>query len=111
MGANNPLVSGTVSGGSPLKEISDAAYTVLDSDSGCALRFTNDSAIALTVNADVALLGFNFVVVQAGIGQITFGGTATLRNHDDHTKTAGQDATVGFICDAVGELVFSGRTA
>lgn len=99
------------SGRIPIKVISGSAYTVSDSDSGCALRFTNDSAVALTINTDVALPGFNFIVVQAGIGQVTFGGPAAQRNYDAHTKTAGQDAVVGFLCDESGAFVFSGKTS
>lgn len=101
----SPPISSTV------KEISETEYTVAAEDLKHALRFTSDSAVALTVNDDVALAGFNFVIVQAGLGQITWGGTASLRNYDDHTQTAGQDATVGFLCDTTGSFVVSGRTS
>lgn len=94
-----------------IKIISATTYTILNEDSGYALRFTSDSAIALTVNDDVALAGFNFVIVQAGLGKVTWGGTASLRNYDDHTQTAGQDAVVGFLCDTTGSFVVSGRTS
>lgn len=96
---------------SRIKEIGDAEYTVVAEDFELPLRFTSDSAIALTVNDDVALAGFNFVIVQAGLGKVTWGGTASFRNYDDHTQTAGQDAVVGFLCDTTGSFVVSGRTS
>jgi len=94
-----------------VKEIDGTSYTVAADDCGSVLRFTSNADVALDIDADIALKGFYFVVVQAGEGQVTFGGDATLRNFDDHTKTAGQDATVGFLCDALGEFVFSGKTS
>ena len=96
-----------------VKEIDGTSYAVEDADYGKVLRFTSDADVSLTIGLDLAIAspGFNFVVVQAGEGQLTFGGDATLRNFDDHTKTAGQDATVGFLCDALGEFVFSGKTS
>lgn len=94
-----------------VKEIDDTSYAVTADDRGSVLRFTSNADVALDVDADIALLGFHFIVVQAGEGQITFGGDATLRNFDEHTKTAGQYAAVGFLCDTAGEFNFSGKTA
>lgn len=93
------------------REISGTSYTVVAADCGAVLRFTNAAAITLTINSDVALAGFNFAVIQAGAGQVTFAGTSTRRNYDGHTKTAGQYASVGFVCDTAGEFNFSGKTA
>jgi len=93
-----------------IKTISGTTYTVLAEDAGCILRFTNAADIALTINTDVAVAGFNFIVLQTDAGQVTFGGTASRDNFDSHTKTAGQYATVGFFCDVTGNFVFSGKT-
>jgi len=93
------------------REITGTSYTVVAADCGAVLRFTNAAGITLTINSDVALAGFNFAVIQAGAGQVTFAGTSTRRNYDGHTKTAGQYAVVGFVCDTAGEFNFSGKTA
>ena len=94
-----------------IKTISATTYTVLESDSAYVLRFTNAGAVILTINTGIAVAGFNFIVLQAAAGQVAFNGTAALNNYDGHTQTAGQYATVGFICDTTGAFVFSGKTA
>lgn len=70
-------------------------YTLVAADSGKVVECTNASAITLTLPADAAV-GFCCTVVQGGAGQITLSpaGSATLRNRQSHTKTAGQWAGV-----------------
>lgn len=91
---------------------SGTSYTLQASDVGKVIRFTNAGAIAFSLNTPEATAGMNFIVEQAvGAGQVTFGGTATLQNYDNHTKTAGQKASVSFFCSVAGTFNFSGRTA
>jgi len=87
-----------------------ASHTLLEIDNNTVLRMNSASAMTLTINTALAVKGFSFIVIQGGAGQITFNGTATLRNYDAHTKTAGQYAAVGFVCDKTGEFNFSGKT-
>lgn len=93
-----------------VKTITGTSYTLLDEDNGAILYFTNASPIAFTIPLAVAAEGFNFIAIQGDDGQITFGGTAALKNYDSHTKTAGLNASVGFICVVAGEFIFSGKT-
>jgi len=90
-------------------------YTVQASDAGKVLRFTNTTAVDLTV-PDSLPLGFTFSVVQANTGDVNFvgdgtGGNALLNNTSNHTKTGGQYSLVTFISDVAGEFVFQGHTA
>lgn len=70
-------------------------YTLVAADTGKVVECTNASAITLTLPADAAV-GFCCTVVQGGAGQITLtpAGSATRRNRQSHTKTAGQWAGV-----------------
>jgi len=70
-------------------------YTLLAADTGKVVELTNSAAITLTLPADAAV-GFCCTVVQGEAGQITLtpAGSATLRNRQSHTKTAGQWAGV-----------------
>lgn len=101
--ANSSIVS--------VKDIPETTYTLLDSDIGSMLRFTNGGAITLTINIEQITDGMNFSIEQAGAGQVSFDGTATLRNADSHTKTFGQFARVDFIQSGNNAMTFSGRTA
>ena len=84
-------------------------YTVVAADNGRIIRCTNAAAITLTINTDVELDGFNFMVEQSGAGAITFAGTSTRNNIDAHTKTRGLYAAVSFWSDGV-TFTFSGAT-
>lgn len=94
-----------------IREIEGTSYTVVAGDCGSVLRFTSASPITLTINSGIAFKGMNFIVIQAGAGQVTFAGTSTRRNINSHTKTQAQYASVGFICDTAGEFNFAGATA
>lgn len=96
---------------------SGTTYTLVSGDSGKIIRFTNASAITLTLPNSLAV-GFNCTVIQAGAGQITFSpaGGANRRNRQSHTKAAGQWAVCNLqvITNSGGntaEYVLSGDTA
>ena len=56
-------------------------YTVLSGDVGKLITLTNASAIALTVNTGLGLsAGQRIDLFQNGAGQVTVGGTATIRS-------------------------------
>jgi len=86
-------------------------YTLTDADNGTIIRFTNAAAIALTANTAQAVVGFNCIIENAGAGQITPSGTATIVNADGHTKTFGQSAICGLSCSVAGTFNFYGKTA
>jgi len=83
-------------------------YTLTDADNGTIIRFTSGSAIALTTNTAQAFVGFNCIIEQAGAGQITVSGTATLSNLYACTKTIGQKAVAYLRCSVAGTLSFGG---
>jgi hypothetical protein len=66
-------------------------YTIVASDTGRHVTFTNAAAITVTVPNTLAA-GFQMSWEQGGAGQITFSGGATINNRQSHTKSAGQHA-------------------
>lgn len=66
-------------------------YTIVASDTGRHITFTNASAITVTV-PNTLLEGFQCTWEQGGAGQVTFSGGATVNNRSSHTKSAGQHA-------------------
>lgn len=96
---------------------SGTTYTLDGSELRKTLMFTNAGAITLTLPNSL-YTSFNFRVIQAGTGQITFtpASGAFRRNRQSHTKTAGQYAVcdVQIIANAGGsaaEYLLSGDTA
>lgn len=66
-------------------------YTLVATDNGKIVEFTNGSAVALTLENSLAI-GFNCLVCQAGAGQVTLTpeAGATLRQASSLTKTRTQ---------------------
>lgn len=86
-------------------------YTLVPDDNGKLLKFTNGSAITVTVPAGLGA-GFNCVCVQGGAGQVTFvASVATLTNRQSQLKIAGIWGVVGLFAPAADALVLSGDTA
>jgi len=113
------VASGTVDlGGNKLEDfdasINDqtgTAYTLLAGDNGKVIKFTNGSAITLTLPSGLGL-GFNCSVIQYGAGQITFTASgSTLYNRQSHTKTAAQYAVTGLVSCVADVFVLAGDTA
>jgi hypothetical protein len=97
--------------GSSLYNVRDATtlvtantYTALDTDSGRIIQLNDPTGVALSL-ASTLPVGWRVRFVQYGAGQVTFGGTATLHNRPNRTKTYGQWAVV----DA--EVIENGGTA
>ena len=86
-------------------------YTLLASDLGKIVKFTNGSAITVTLPNNLGL-GFTCTVIQYGAGQITFStSSSTLYNRQSHTKTAGQYGVVSLISCVADVFVLAGDTA
>ena len=85
--------------------------TLADEDHGKVLRFTNGSSVSVSV-PNTLRPDFACTVVQFGAGQITFtGSSASIRNRQSHTKTAGQYAAVSLAKVASGDFVLMGDTS
>ena len=113
------VASGTVDlGGNKLEDFdasineqTGTAYTLLAGDNGKVIKFTNGSAITLTLPSGLGL-GFNCSVIQYGAGQITFTASgSTLYNRQSHTKTAAQYAVTGLVSCVADVFVLAGDTA
>lgn len=90
-----------------INEQSGVSYTVVASDLGKVIRFTNASPITLTINSGFTN-GFNFLVEQAGAGIVSWAGTATLNSLGAQTGTGGQYAVVSFIATATDNFTVTG---
>jgi len=113
------VASGTVDlGGNKLEDFdasineqTGTAYTLLAGDNGKVIKFTNGSAITLTLPSGLGL-GFNCSIIQYGAGQITFTASgSTLYNRQSHTKTAAQYAVTGLVSCVADVFVLAGDTA
>jgi len=73
-------------------------YTLAATDTGTVLRFTNGSAITVTLPASLGV-GFECVIVQAGAGQITLSAAsgASIRNRSSFTKTVAQYSPISLV--------------
>ena len=94
-----------------INEQTGTTYTLVAGDNGKVIKFTNGSAITVTLPSGLGL-GFNCSVIQYGAGQITFTASgSTLYNQSSHTKTAGQYAVTGLISCVADVFVLAGDTA
>jgi len=94
-----------------INEQTGTTYTLVAGDNGKVIKFTNGSAITVTLPSGLGL-GFNCSVIQYGAGQITFStSSSTLYNRQSHTKTAGQYAVTGLISCVADVFVLAGDTA
>ena len=91
-----------------INEQTGTTYTLVAGDNGKVIKFTNGSAITLTLPSGLGE-GFNCTVIQYGAGQITFSGV--FYNQSSHTKTAGQYAVTGLISCVADSFVLAGDTA
>jgi len=74
------------------------SYTLTASDNGKVVALYNASAITLYVPDDLPV-GFNCLIMQTGVGKITFTGTGstTLSNRYSFTRTSGRYAIATII--------------
>jgi hypothetical protein len=91
-----------VSGGRlTIKSIGGTTYTLLASDAGKLLIFTNASAITVTVPPDVMTQGDVVCIRQGAAGQVTLsaGSGVTFASTDDLLATRKQAAQIAVIAD------------
>jgi len=107
---NVTSTSGSISGfDASLNNQTGTSYTLTSADNGKVVTLNNASAITLTINTGLGD-GFNCLIVQKGIGQITIAGTATRINRQNHTKTAGQYAVVSIVNIGSDNVIVAGDT-
>ena len=101
---------GSISGfDAALNNQTGTTYTLTSSDNGKVVTLNNAAAITLTINIGLGD-GFNCLIVQKGVGQITIAGTATRINRQNHTKTAGQYAVVSIVNIGSDTIIVAGDT-
>lgn len=118
-GTTNGLVGITKTNRSDLTLIADSttARTLLLSDSGKYLRFTNAAAVTVTVPADSSvpfLVGSQVHIRQAGLGAVSFsaaGGVTINAPASGSLDLAGQGAAVTLIKVAANEWDLMGQVA
>ncbi|MEI9966591.1 MAG: hypothetical protein WDN67_03050 [Candidatus Moraniibacteriota bacterium] len=78
-----------------VKTVSATTYTLLTTDTGLVLEFTNASGCTVTLPNNFSI-GFNCAIAQCAAGQVTLSAAsgATLRQADSYTKTAKQWAEI-----------------
>jgi hypothetical protein len=91
---------------------SGTTYTLLSSDNGAVIQFTNANPITVTIASG---LGANFycTLIQWGAGQITVSpDTGVTRNSEDSQyKTAGQYAGIDLFAVSADTFWMGGSTA
>jgi hypothetical protein len=91
-----------ISGGRlTIKTIGGTSYTLLASDAGKLLIFTNASAITVTVPPDVLAQGDVVCIRQGAAGQVTLtaGAGVTFASSDNLLSTRTQSAQIALIAD------------
>jgi len=107
---NVTSTTGSISGfDAALNNQTGTTYTLTSADNGKVVTLNNASAITLTINTGLGD-GFNCLIVQKGVGQITIAGTATRINRQSHTKTAGQYAVVSIVNIGSDNVIIAGDT-
>ena len=107
---NVTSTTGSISGfDAALNNQTGTTYTLTSSDNGKVVTLNNAAAITLTINIGLGD-GFNCLIVQKGVGQITIAGTATRINRQNHTKTAGQYAVVSIVNIGSDTIIVAGDT-
>ena len=86
-------------------------HSLTASENGKIIVFTSDSDIVLTVPTSLAI-GFNCLIVQEGEGAVTITASGTtVRNRNNHVKTAGQYAVMSLFSYATNVFISSGDGA
>ena len=96
-----------VSGGRlTIKTIGGTSYTLLATDAGKLLVFTNSSAITVTVPPDVLTQGDVVCIRQGAAGQVTLtaGAGVTFASSDNLLSTRTQSAQIALIADGANQF-------
>lgn len=85
-------------------------YTLVSTDNGKVVTFSNASAITVTVPTGLGA-GFNATLVQLGAGQVTVSpSSTTILNRQSHTRLAGQYAAATLLSHVANTFVLAGDT-
>ncbi len=96
--------------GVPPKTVSDTSDTLATEDMNKFIKYTNGSAVTVTLNSGVGKSGNWLLIQQAGAGQVTVSGTATLESAVG-TKTRTQHSVIGLLCTSANTWTVYGDTA
>lgn len=93
---------------------SGTTYTLTAADCGTMVRFTNASAVTVTIPQGLAV-GCNIAIEQAGAGQVAVNGSAvtpaTLHSAHSYTKTSAQWAIIGISIESTNVAILTGDGA
>lgn len=93
-----------------VRVVSGITDTILASDFGNAISYTNGSAIAVSVPSLGA--GFTCLLLQIGAGAFTVTGDGvTVENRQSQLASAGQNAQCSLFFDTATHAIFGGDTA
>lgn len=110
-GTGSTGASGDWSTAQTIKDVTGTTYTIIASDVGKMLRFTNASAITVTVPTGLGLSsGQRIDLLQYGTGQPTFSGSATIR-YTNSLKLRATYSAGTLVCLGGNEFVLTGDLA
>lgn len=93
---------------------SGTTYTLAQTDCGTTVRFTNSSAVTVTIPQGLTI-GCNITIVQQNTGAVSVNGSAvtpaTLQSRQSFTKTAGRWAVIGLLIESSNVAILTGDGA
>lgn len=93
--------------GMPVITESTTGRTIASTDANKYIRCTSATAVTITLNTGVGQIGNEIVIEQAGAGQVTVAGTATV-NAANGKKTANQYSVIFLKCVAANTWTLGG---
>ena len=96
------------------KTVATSTYTLLPTDSGKVINFTNAGGVSITVSnafPNNLPVGFTVTLVQQGAGPISFATVGTtINNRQGHFTSAGQYAILSLFSTSLNTFVLGGDT-
>lgn len=96
------------------KTVAASSYTLLPTDSGKIINFTNVVGVVVTINSLFPVdlpVGFSVTLIQQGIGPITFATVGTtLNNRQSQFTSAGRYAVLSLFSTSLNTFVLGGDT-
>lgn len=94
-----------------MKDVATTTYPVIASDLGKIIRFTSSTAVTVSIPTGLGFsAGHRIDFLQYGDGQVTFGGTATIR-YTNSLKLRAKYAIATLLCLGGNEFVLFGDLA
>jgi hypothetical protein len=97
--------------GVPIITDTTTSYTPASADVNSYVECDNAAAISFNINTGVGEKGNFFIIEQKGAGQVTVGGTATLRSAGSALKTGTQYSVIVALCTATNTWTVYGDVA